>query len=55
MGHLLRRVDDLDKALARVGEMGGSRVMGPVAVGGSASFAVFADPDGNVVGMFSER
>jgi uncharacterized protein len=48
-------VDDLEKHLARAEELGGRRVMGPTDVGGTGAFAMFADPDGNVLGMFAER
>ena len=48
-------VDDLDKHLALAEELGGRRVMDPTAVGGTGAFAMVADPDGNVFGLFAER
>ena len=46
-------VDDLEKCLSRAEELGGSRVVGPTSVGEAGSFALFADPDGNTVGLFT--
>ena len=48
------RVDDLDKYLIRVEELGGKKVMAPMPIEGVGSFAMFADPDDNVVGLFEE-
>ena len=45
-------VDDLDKYLRRAQELGGSKVLGPMNVGRIGAFAMFADPDGNLVGPF---
>ncbi|MHC1557837.1 VOC family protein [Actinomycetospora sp. C-140] len=45
-------VDDLEKTLARVEELGGRRVMGPAPVGDIGEIAMFTDPDGNPVGLF---
>jgi predicted enzyme related to lactoylglutathione lyase len=47
-------VDDLDKYLARVDELGGRAIVGPMSIPGIGAFAMFADPDGNVVGLFRE-
>lgn len=47
-------VRDLDAALARAGELGGRTVMEPTEIGAGMAFAMFADPDGNVVGLFVE-
>jgi predicted enzyme related to lactoylglutathione lyase len=47
-------VDDLDKYLRRAQELGGSTVLGPMPVGQVGAFAMFADPDGNIVGLFRE-
>jgi predicted enzyme related to lactoylglutathione lyase len=47
------RVDDLDKYLARAEELGGTRLVPPTELpGGYGSFAIFADPDGNPVGLW---
>ena len=48
------RVDDLGKYLSRAEELGGRRVVGPTALpGGFGSFALFADLDGNLVGLWA--
>lgn len=46
-------VDDLEKYLDRAVELGGSRLMGPTPIGEMGSFAMFRDPDGNVLGLFA--
>ncbi len=46
-------VDDLEKYLARAADLGGSRLMGPTPIGEMGSFAMFRDPDGNVIGLFA--
>jgi predicted enzyme related to lactoylglutathione lyase len=48
-------VGDLDKSLRRVEELGGTRIAEPMPVGEAGSFALFVDPDGNMVGLFAER
>ncbi|GAA4880565.1 VOC family protein [Actinomycetospora straminea] len=45
------RVDDLEKSLARAEELGGSRIMGPASIGERGEVAMFADPDGNPIGL----
>jgi len=45
-------VDDLDAAVARVGELGGVVHMGPTPVPEYGSFAVIADPTGGVIGLW---
>ncbi|OLT01372.1 hypothetical protein BJF90_32320 [Pseudonocardia sp. CNS-004] len=47
-------VRDLDAALARANELGGRTVMGPTEIDAGMAFAMFADPDGNVIGLFVE-
>ena len=47
-------VDDLAKYLTRAEELGGSKVLDPMEVGRIGAFAMFADPDGNLVGLFTE-
>jgi uncharacterized protein len=47
------RVDNVDSALARAQELGGSATMEPRSVPGRGRIAVFADPDGNPVGLLS--
>ncbi|GAA4547371.1 hypothetical protein GCM10023175_31510 [Pseudonocardia xishanensis] len=48
-------VEDLEKTLERAEGLGGRRVMGPMPVGDVGEMAMFADPDGNVLGLFAER
>ena len=45
------QVDDLDAALARIHGLGGQTVVAPTAIDGSASFALFSDPQGHLVGL----
>jgi uncharacterized protein len=45
-------VDDVDSALARAEQLGGTRVLAPVDTPVSR-IAVFTDPDGNSVGLVS--
>jgi hypothetical protein len=47
-------VDDLDEALARAEKLGGQRLVEPQPIGEDMAFAMFADPDGNVVGLVRE-
>jgi uncharacterized protein len=47
------RVDDLEAALGRAEELGGTRLVSPTDLpGGYGRFALFADPDGNTVGLW---
>ena len=48
------RVDDLGAYLDRATELGGQRLVEPTKLPGDyGSFAVFADPDGNPVGLWA--
>jgi uncharacterized protein len=48
------RVDDLDAYLDRAEQLGGKRLVPPTDLPGDyGRFAVFADPDGNQVGLWS--
>jgi predicted enzyme related to lactoylglutathione lyase len=48
------KVDDLDAYLIRAEELGGTRLVPPTDLpGGYGRFAIFADPDGNPVGLWS--
>jgi uncharacterized protein len=47
------RVGNVDAALARAEELGGSRTMEPRSVPGRGRIAAFTDPDGNPVGLLS--
>lgn len=45
------QVDDLQATLDRAKELGGSTVMEPTHIPGMVSLAMFADPDGNKIGI----
>ena len=48
------KVDDLDAYLARAEQLGGKPVVPPTDLPGDyGRFAIFADPDGNQVGLMS--
>jgi predicted enzyme related to lactoylglutathione lyase len=48
------RVDDLDAYLAHAERLGGHRVVPPTDLpGGYGRLAIFTDPDGNAVGLWS--
>jgi uncharacterized protein len=44
-------VDDLDAKLAEIAHLGGRVVKEPTTISDTASFALFADPEGTVVGL----
>jgi uncharacterized protein len=44
-------VGDIEHALARIEELGGRRVLGPVDVPEGPTIALFADPEGHVIGL----
>ena len=46
-------VDDVEAALQKAESLGGSRVFGPMEVPDGPTIAHFADPEGNVVGLFA--
>jgi uncharacterized protein len=46
-------VENVDTALARAEELGGSRTLDPVSLPDARRMAVFTDPDGNKVGLLS--
>ena len=46
-------VDDVEAALQKAESLGGSRVFGPMEVPEGPTIAHFADPEGNVVGLFA--
>lgn len=48
------QVDDLKAYLGKVESMGGKTVMPPMDIPGGPTLALFADPEGNVVGMVKE-
>ncbi len=48
------RVDDLLESLRRAEELGGARIVEPTELpDGFGTFAMFSDPDGNVVGLWA--
>lgn len=48
-------VDDVQKALVRAEELGATRVVEPRTVPGEqGAFAMFTDPDGNLIGLFEK-
>ena len=44
-------VEDLEATLQKAEAKGAKRVMGPEDIEGGPSIAMFADPDGNVIGL----
>lgn len=47
-------VDDLDAALADAARLGGGTVVGPTVISDNMSFAMFRDPEGNVIGLLEQ-
>ncbi|GAA2121811.1 VOC family protein [Nocardioides bigeumensis] len=45
------QVEDLEQAVEHAIELGGKEVIGPMTVPGVGRFAMFADPEGHVLGM----
>src|SRR5258708_32809238 len=48
-------VDDAEAALKQVERLGGKTIQPPIQVPGGVTFALFADPEGHVVGLVKER
>ena len=46
-------VDDVEAALKKAESLGGSRLVGPMEVPDGPRIGHFADPEGNVVGLFA--
>ncbi len=46
------QVDNLEDSLKKAESLGGKTILPPTPIPGMGAFAWFADPDGNVVGMF---
>ena len=44
-------VENLESTLARVAELGGKPVTGPMPIENVGAFALFQDPDGNLIGL----
>ena len=47
-------VDDLQAYLDKAESIGGKTVTPPTEIPGVVTYALFADPDGNVIGLFKE-
>ncbi|HET9137870.1 VOC family protein [Actinophytocola sp.] len=47
------QVPDLDAALLRATELGGKQVKGPTPIENVGDFALFEDPEGNVIGLLA--
>ena len=47
------QVLDLDAALRRVAELGGRQVKGPTPIANVGAFALFQDPEGNLIGLLT--
>ncbi|GAA0797926.1 VOC family protein [Spirilliplanes yamanashiensis] len=45
------QVDDLSAMLRTIGELGGTTLVPPTPINDQASFALFTDPEGNVIGL----
>jgi uncharacterized protein len=45
------QVEDLETALKTVGDLGGTPLVPPTRINDTMSFALFRDPEGNVVGL----
>ncbi|MEV0283546.1 MULTISPECIES: VOC family protein [unclassified Kribbella] len=48
-------VDDLKATLDRAGELGAKTVVEPTDIPGIGQFAMFADPDGNIIGLMHQQ
>jgi predicted enzyme related to lactoylglutathione lyase len=48
------QVDDLAAKLAQIEELGGKTIVPPTEISPAASFAMFSDPSGNVVGLLRQ-
>jgi hypothetical protein len=45
------QVDDVEAALAKAEELGGTRLMGPVSPAPETVIGLFADPEGHMIGV----
>lgn len=48
------RADDLEAKLAEIEELGGKTIMPPKKIDETMSFALFADPEGTVIGLLQQ-
>jgi len=46
------QVDDLQASLDKAVSLGGNQIVPPTPIPNVGSFAMFADPEGNVIGLF---
>lgn len=46
------QVDDLQRYLDKAASLGGKTLVPPTPIPGTGAFAMFADPDGNMIGLF---
>lgn len=49
------QVDDIEASLGRAGELGGEVAMPVTVIPGMATFALFKDPEGNLLGLVSSE
>lgn len=49
------QTDDIDATLAKAVELGGTVFMPVTTIPGTVTFALFKDPDGNIVGLAASR
>ena len=47
-------VDDMESVLARAADLGGTALVTPTPIPGIGAFAMFSDPEGNVIGLMTE-
>lgn len=48
------RVDDLEATLTEIGQLGGKAVVPPTRIDDTMSFAMFADPEGSLIGLLRQ-
>lgn len=48
-------VDDVQSALGQAESLGGKKLVGPVPLPNGTWFGWFADPEGNTIGVYSEK
>ncbi len=48
-------VEDVAAALAKAVALGGKRIVGPAPVPGGGTFAWLADPEGNILGVYTVK
>ena len=48
------QADDLDAKLAEIADLGGKTIVPPTPISPTASFAMFSDPSGNVMGLLRQ-